>query len=67
MSDTLVSRELEIRGGKTREKESELGGKRKQNLQHRRKQVTNIQRMQTLGMCHLTMHVTCCAVSLDQL
>ena len=39
MSDTLVS-QIEKRGGKTREKESELGGKEKKTSDIGGKQVT---------------------------
>ena len=52
------------------DEEKRAGGKRKQTVQHKGEQVTkHPEGWQNLnkGMCHLTMHVTCIAVSLDQL
>ena len=54
----------EMNKGRENERERELGGKRKQNLQHRRKQVTNIRTNANLGhvapdhACHLSCCVT---------
>ena len=51
------------------DEEKRVGGKRKQT-QHKREQVTrHLEGWHTCmkSMCHLTMHVTCNAVSLDQL
>ena len=50
--------ELRKRGRETRGKESELGGKRKENLRHRRETSDNIQRMKLMHVspdnaCHL--------------
>ena len=51
------------------DEEKRVGGKRKQSLQHRRKQVTKHPEDDAFheSICHLTMHVTCSAVSLDQI
>ena len=48
--------------------EKRQGGKRKTKPQKRQKQVTTSKEDVTyLSICHMTMHVTCSAVSLDQL
>ena len=51
--------------------ERRVGGKRKTEPPERRKQVTTSKKDATYlsicSICHLTMHVTCVAVSLDQL
>ena len=48
--------------------EVRVGGKRKTEPPKRRKQVTTSKEDATyLGICHMTIHVTCVAVSLDQL
>ena len=48
--------------------ERRVGRKRKTEPPERRKQVTTSRKDATyLSICHLTMHVTCVAVSLDQL
>ena len=48
--------------------EKRVGGKRKTEPPKRGKQVTTSKEDATyLNICHMTMHVTCMAVSLDQL
>ena len=48
--------------------EKRVGGTRKTEPPKRSKQVTTSKKDATyLNICHLTMHVTCVAVSLDQL
>ena len=52
------------------DEEKRVGGKRKQTLQHKKEQVTRHPEGWNIymkSMCHLTMDVTCNAVSLDQL